>query len=147
MSNSDIISMFIIQAAIEHYNRTRDEENYAYYIEKLQKLNQDIRVLIEREERTLDRMKVRKQAKAEAKKAAKVPSDTPATGVARSSAQNVAPTIPQRPATTGTKAPVLGRANSIQPPRLSVIERKKMRNNFQMALATKAQEEEKTEQT
>ena len=59
------------QAAIEHYNRTRDEENYAYYIEKLQKLNQDIRVLIEREERTLDRMKVRKQAKAEAKAKAK----------------------------------------------------------------------------
>ena len=34
--------------------------------------------------------------------------------------------------------------NSVQPPRLSVIERKKMRHNFQMALATKAQEEEKT---
>jgi len=52
--------MQLYSAAIEHYNRTRDEENYAYYIEKLQKLNAQIRVLIEREERTLDRMKVRK---------------------------------------------------------------------------------------
>lgn len=56
------------QAAIEHYNRSRDEENYQYYIEKLQKLNAQIRKLIEREERQLDQMKVKKQAKREAKK-------------------------------------------------------------------------------
>ncbi len=56
------------QAAIEHYNRTRDEENYAYYIEKLQKLNTQIRTLIEREERQLDRIKVNKQKKADLKK-------------------------------------------------------------------------------
>ena len=39
------------------------------------------------------------------------------------------------------------RANSIQPPKLNVIERKKMRHNFQMALANKKDEEEKTIQT
>jgi hypothetical protein len=49
--------MQLYSAAIEHYNRTRDEENYAYYIEKLQKLNTDIRSLIEREERQIKRVK------------------------------------------------------------------------------------------
>ena len=39
-SQTDVtLSICVCQAAIEHYNRTRDEENYAYYIEKLQKLN------------------------------------------------------------------------------------------------------------
>lgn len=38
---SDLMQLY--SAAIEHYNRTRDEENYSYYIEKLQKLNTEIR--------------------------------------------------------------------------------------------------------
>lgn len=60
--------MQLYSAAIEHYNRSRDEENYAYYIEKLQKLNTDIRRLIEREERQLGRIKTRKETKAAEKK-------------------------------------------------------------------------------
>lgn len=63
---SDLMQLY--SAAIEHYNRTRDEENYSYYIEKLQKLNTQIRTLIEREERNLDRMKEKKQKKTEARK-------------------------------------------------------------------------------
>jgi len=31
--------MGLYSAAIEHYHRTKDEENYQYYIEKLNKLN------------------------------------------------------------------------------------------------------------
>lgn len=36
-NNQDLINepFHLPQAAIEHYNRTRDEENYSYYIEKL----------------------------------------------------------------------------------------------------------------
>ena len=36
-NNEDLIDepFHLPQAAIEHYNRTRDEENYSYYIEKL----------------------------------------------------------------------------------------------------------------
>jgi len=56
---SDLMQLY--SAAIEHYNRTRDEENYSYYIGKLQTLNTDIRSLIEREERQITRMKDKKQ--------------------------------------------------------------------------------------
>ena len=64
---SDLMQLY--SAAIEHYNRQRDEENYTYYIAKLQSLNEDIRTLIEREERQLGRIKTRKEAKKAAKKA------------------------------------------------------------------------------
>mmetsp|Transcript_31326 Transcript_31326/g.38788 ORF Transcript_31326/g.38788 Transcript_31326/m.38788 type:complete len:98 (-) Transcript_31326:1644-1937(-) len=79
--------MQLYSAAIEHYNRTRDEENYAYYIEKLQKLNTDIRSLIEREERQIKRVKDQKQKKAVAKKAAREEASTINSSAATSSAQ------------------------------------------------------------
>ena len=56
---SELMSLY--SAAIEHYNRAQDEENYSYYIDKLSKLNSQIGGLIERENRQLNRTKERKQ--------------------------------------------------------------------------------------
>jgi hypothetical protein len=36
------------QQAIEFYNREKDEDNQTYYVEKLSKLNETIRELVER---------------------------------------------------------------------------------------------------
>lgn len=46
---SELMSLY--SAAIEHYNRQQDEENYNYYIEKLSRLNKQIGGIIERENR------------------------------------------------------------------------------------------------
>ena len=46
---SELMSLY--SAAIEHYNRQTDEENYTYYIEKLSRLNKEIGGIIERENR------------------------------------------------------------------------------------------------
>ena len=97
-------------------------------------------------------MKERKEKKAEAKKSTKT--DYLNAAYKPTGAQ-VPPAKEARPATTGTAQPnnpnnpnnPLKRANSIQVPRLSVIERKRMRINFEMALQTKKQEAEKPEET
>ena len=67
--------------------------------------------MIEREERTLGRIKTRKEAKKAAKNAPGSES-----GLEKSATEGA-----QRPATTGTKAPG-SRTMSTQPPRLSVME-------------------------
>ena len=77
--------------------------------------------MIEREERTLGRIKTRK----EARKAVRLES-----GLEKSATEGA-----QRPSTTGTKAPG-SRTMSTQPPKLSVMERKKMKANFNLALTT-----------
>jgi prefoldin subunit 5 len=40
-----------MQQAIEFYNREKDEENQSYYVEKLSKLNDTIRELVDRQQR------------------------------------------------------------------------------------------------
>jgi hypothetical protein len=97
--------------------------------------------LIEREERQLGRMKVRKEAKAVAKKN-KPESSEPSEQVLNPLKPAGGPVAVKKPATAALKTP--NRAVSIEPPRLTIIERKKMRHNFNMALNTLAQEEEKT---
>lgn len=39
---------YCVQKAIEYYNRETDEEHQTYYIEKLSKLNDEIRVIVDR---------------------------------------------------------------------------------------------------
>ena len=41
------------QIAIEHFNRETDEGNQTYFVEKLSKLNDDIREIIDRQNRAL----------------------------------------------------------------------------------------------
>lgn len=53
--------MSLYSAAIEHYNRATDEENYNYYIEKLSRLNKQIGGIIERENRQLNRKSKKKK--------------------------------------------------------------------------------------
>jgi len=40
--------MGLYSAAIEFYNRETDEDNQTYYVEKLSKLNDDIRAIVDR---------------------------------------------------------------------------------------------------
>ena len=58
---SDLMSLY--SAAIEFYHRQQDEENYAYYIDKLSKLNKSIGSIIDRENRQLTRVKEKKKKK------------------------------------------------------------------------------------
>ena len=43
--------MGLYSTAIEFYNREKDEDNQNYYVDKLQKLNETIRELVERQQR------------------------------------------------------------------------------------------------
>lgn len=54
--------MQLYSSAIEHYNKTADEENQNYYVDKLSRLNDQIRVLVDRQNRQMQR-----KNKAEAK--------------------------------------------------------------------------------
>lgn len=47
--------MGLYSAAIEFYNRETDEDNQTYYVEKLSKLNDDIREIVDRQNRLLVR--------------------------------------------------------------------------------------------
>jgi hypothetical protein len=43
---SDLMGLYSL--AIEFYNRETDEDNQTYYVDKLSKLNDDIRAIVER---------------------------------------------------------------------------------------------------
>lgn len=43
--------MSLYSAAIEYYNRQLDEQNQAYYIEKMNTLNQQIKEVLDRQQR------------------------------------------------------------------------------------------------
>lgn len=50
-----LIFVLFLQQAIEFYNREKDEENQTYFVEKLSKLNETIRELVERQHRLQQR--------------------------------------------------------------------------------------------
>ena len=134
-----------LQAGIEHYNRTKDDENYLYYIEKLNKLNLQIGEIIERENRKMTRIQGEKQKKRNSRRLENDPlTGKPLKPLDQDSLKADGQNRPQ------TAAVEKQRRNSrflSQAPQLSVIERNKMKNNFKMALASKKQEEEKTGKT
>lgn len=47
--------MGLYSAAIEYYNKTQDDNRQQYYVDKLQKLNDEIRSIVERQSRYMDR--------------------------------------------------------------------------------------------
>lgn len=65
--------MGLYSAAIEYYNKTQDDNRQQYYVDKLQKLNDEIRSIVERQSRYMDRQNKRKalEEKKKAEDAAK----------------------------------------------------------------------------
>jgi len=125
---SDLMSLY--SASIEFYHRQQDEENYAYYIDKLSKLNKQIGGIIDRENRQLTRAKDKKKKKKEAngiKDKTNTLTINPLTGKEIVKSQVTEPNSAQ-----------IRRANTMlahKPPELTPMERKRMKNNMQMALA------------
>jgi len=127
--------MSLYSAAIEHYNRQTDEENYNYYIEKLSRLNKQIGGIIERENRQLNRKKEKKKKHAIIDKTDEL-TINPLTGKPISNNRKSAGVagVTGEPGSAGVR-----RANTmLAPPQLSMLERKRMKNVLQMTLATKA---------
>ena len=141
-----IVDTHCFQAGIEHYHRIRDEENYHFYIEKLNKLNEQIGGIIERENRNMTRIQKEKQLKRNSKKLDVDPlTGKPLTSQEKEAAKSTA--TKDRPSTAAVPNENRNSRVLSQVPTLKPLERNKMKINFQMALASKKQEEEKTGKT
>ena len=111
----------------------RDEENYHFYIEKLNKLNEQIGSIIDRENRNMNRIQQRKKAKRDSKKL----EYDPLTGKPLVPVEKDGEDKEDRKGTQGSGIKVKHARVLSEAPQLSVIERTKMMNNFKMALETK----------
>lgn len=49
-----------MQAAIEFFNRETDEDNQSYYVDKLSRLNDQIREIVDRQNRAIQRKQTQK---------------------------------------------------------------------------------------
>ena len=128
--------MSLYSASIEFYHRQQDDENYAYYIDKLSKLNKQIGGIIDRENRQLTRAKEKKKKKREANG---IKDKTNALKINPLTGKEIVKS--QVSGTSGFPEPnsaQMRRANTMlahKPPELTPMERKRMKNNMQMALA------------